>query len=172
MGPWWSLVNPNKKLPAYIICQIHLNPCISLLLPQRHSSSWNVTSVLSAMLFCSDILSHFWIIIWEPCCLMHIFFPVFRFHDEPHAWQTNHTWPSLKDTVTIGHSGFRWGLLWNQNTACWNESLPSPVIFLQKIHTGWLGVSTQLWDWHHCSHLITLRGIWEVSSIMWSGAIK
>lgn len=35
-----------------------------------------------------------------------------------------------------------------------------------------VGLPSHHWDWQQRSHLITLTGIWEVSAIKWSGAIK
>lgn len=105
-------------------------------------------------------------------------FLVFRFNDESHAWQTNHTCLSVKgQCYNRAQQGLRGAPFENQNMTLPNW-IPLPLyseffffFFFKEPH--WVvGPPSQHWDWHQRSHLITLWGIWEVSAIKWSGAIK
>lgn len=144
-----------------------------------HSSNWNVTSFLAVLIFAVTFSFSFWGIMSDPQHLikkkkketLH----VFRFHDESHPWQTNCTCPSVTGQCYKCSAGLE-SCLWNQNTT-WLKLIPfSPHSHFYyratffKILARWFVFESQQGD--RFSHLITRQGIWEVSAIKWSGAIK
>lgn len=127
---------------------------------------------------CCDILSQYWSIMWDPHRLiaipsLYLDLMMNPMRDKPitHAYQ----W---RDSATIGHSR-----AWEElplKIRTWPYRIESPFLFTPSFffffffkEPHWVvGPPSQHWDWHQRSHLITLWGIWEVSAIKWSGAIK
>lgn len=176
----WSLLNLHRQRRLSYCFLAESKMYFLVLATAWHSSNWNVTSFLTVSPLCCNILSQFWSIMWDPRHLtaipsLYLDLMMNPIRDQPitHAYQ----W---RDSATIGHSRF-WEELPLKLEHDSNEMNPlSSLLHVFSYFTtrplSWRspsgGWSSQHWDWHQRSHLITLQGMWEVSAIKWSGAIK
>lgn len=148
-----------------------------------HYSNWNLTSVLTVLLFAvtfggvSRVLCEALVVLLlATCSLLNLDFIRDKLISHGYQWRR---------TARNGHSR-----VWEEHSLKSDDDLekkiPSPPyhlfppMYCTSLITSHLseeaqcveGLPSHHWDWQERSHLITLTGIWEVSAIKWSGAIK